>query len=704
MITLEEILSVFRAVLRWWWLCILAVAISAGTAFYISRGEQRYYMARASLMVSNSLLNPRPEQYQLSIALSLARFYAELAQRSRILAPVQEKLQLPFSWEIIGSQMLATTVIPSANMLEVSVTDSSPQRAAAIANAVGEELVSYSPTSPEKTEAEQRVVEQQLKDSEARINEIKVKIDDLTARQKAATSASDLADINQTLNELSATLEREQSTYASLLSYKSSSAVNSLNFFERAVPPAQPLPSKRMTTVALAGVAGLLLAFVAIVVLDRLDRRWRGGPDMERRFKLDNLGLMPNGPPLLVASPLFFEERFQAARNVQTNIMLAAPASGARTLMLSSPQPSEARAAFSIDLADLFARAGQKVLIVDAEFTRSFLTQMLAFQSGSYGWTVMPGNDADAFWSYLRPTPIPNVALLPGPATVRDMPALLPSSQWHELVNRLLSMADVVIFDGPSALAGPDAALLAPHVEGIVLTLDPAVDSHEDVHQSKQRLLRHQGSKLLGAVTFMPPRYDLNGRRALKAPDQPDAPAPQAPPARPRPARPIAKLRLFGREFQVVWGQSKQRRARPAPPEPAGQPPRNVTPTPIYERPAARGPIITMPPSDEQASPAPSAAGAAAQRRRSKRRNGTHPGSDDAAAQPADDREIEAGAGAPPPRTPIITIPPETEPDAASGQENVAPKPVDASRASRSRKTSRRSPATRPDGETPKSK
>lgn len=702
MITWEEIQSVFQAVLRWWWVCILAMAISAGTAFYISRDEQRYYVARASLMVSNSLLNPRPDQYQLSVALSLARFYAELAQRSPILQPVQEKLQLPFSWEFISSQMLVTNIVPSANMLEVVVTDSNPERAAAIANAIGEQLVTYSPTSPEKIQAEQSAVEQQLKDSEARINQIKTKIDDLTARQKGATSAGDLADINQTLTELNATLEREQGNYSSLLSYRSSSAVNSLNFFERAAPPTQSLPSKRTTTIVFAGAAGLLLAFVAIFVLERLDRRWRGGSDIKQRFKLDNLGYVPNGPPLLIASPSFFEERFQAARNLQTNILLAAPASGARTLMLTSPQPSEARAAVSIDLADLFARAGQKVLIVDAEFTRSFLTQMLALQNTPYSWTVKPGIDADAFWSYLRPTPIPNVALLPGRTRMSDMPALISSSQWHELVARLLGLADVIIFDGPAALVGPDAALLAPHVEGIVLTLDPAVDSHEDVHESKQRLLRHHSSNLLGAVTFMPSRHQLNGRKALKAPDQPDQGAAESPSAQPKPRRPIVNLRIFGREFRVVWGHQKRQQSPAPPPASPNHATPNVTPTPIYERPAARGPIITAPPeADLSTDRPPTATGTVGRRRGSKRRDSLHSSSDGTAASAPDDPEVEPAIAPGMAREPIITAPPEAKQDPADEQADEVAKSAEPSQARASRRPTRRRSASRPNGEPP---
>lgn len=512
MITWDEIKPFLRTLLRWWWVVVLAVALSSGTAFYLSQREVRYYVAHTTLMVGNTLESLRPDQYQLSIGVTLARFYGELAHRERILQPVHDQLQLPFPWQIIRDSMLTIHIEPSANLLEIYITDSHPDRAAAIANAIGEQLIAYSPNSPEKIEAEQRAIEQQLRDAENRIKQIKAKIDELTARQQEATSASDLAEINQTLDQLNTSLAQEQNSFNSLLAYKNSSVVNSLSFFERAVPPPQPLPSKRKITVGIAGLAGLLISMVAILLLEQVDKGWRGARDIEDRFNLDNLGDIPVGPPLLAAPRPFAEERQRAARDVQTNILLAAAEHGTRTLMITSPQPSESRAAFSIDLADLFARAGHRVLIVDAEFAASFLTRMLAPQGDAQTWTVMSGHEYDDLWVHLRPTPLQNVALLPGDTS--GVPRLIPSLRWRELVQRLLNTADVIIFDGPAALSGPDAALLAPHVDGVVLALDPATDNREDVTKSKARLLHQKGTRLLGAVTFTVPKPQL-GRSSI---------------------------------------------------------------------------------------------------------------------------------------------------------------------------------------------
>lgn len=500
MITWGEVSAVLRTLRRWWAICVLAVSLAAGTAFYLTAGETRYYVARTTLMVGNTLSSARPDQYQISIGSSLAQFYAELARRGKILGQVQARLGLPFPWELISDRMLTTNVVPSANMLEIYVTDSDPQRAAAIADAIGEELVNFSPTSPEKIEAEQAAVEQQLTDGQGRINGIKGKIEELTARQRQATSASDLAEINETLSELNSSLEREQAAYSALLGYKTNSVVNSLSFFEHAVPPGQPLPSKRLLVVGVAGLAGLLLSFVGVFLLEQIDSSVQRRGEVQDRLKLGELGHVPSGPPLLIAPQGFVDERLRAVREVQTNIMLAS--GGVRTLVVTSAEASDARTAFSVDLADLFGRAGHRVLLVDADHASSLLSRILAPEGAAQVWPAPAGQGG--LWAHLQATQLANVALLPRRHSAAGDPALISSQRWRELVGQLRDAADVVIFDGPDTLSGPDAALLAPHVDGVVLTVDPGQDGRAAVARSKERLLTQPGAHLLGAVIFTP--------------------------------------------------------------------------------------------------------------------------------------------------------------------------------------------------------
>ncbi|HEY3229952.1 MAG TPA: hypothetical protein VGJ87_12080, partial [Roseiflexaceae bacterium] len=66
-----------RAVLHWWWIVVVAVGVAGGTAFYLTQQETLFYVARTSLMIGNTLASRLPDQNQLSVGSSLARYYGE---------------------------------------------------------------------------------------------------------------------------------------------------------------------------------------------------------------------------------------------------------------------------------------------------------------------------------------------------------------------------------------------------------------------------------------------------------------------------------------------------------------------------------------------------------------------------------------------------------------------------------------------------
>lgn len=501
MITWAEIVGLLRIVWRWIWVLILAVILSTSAALVLSQYEQRLYVARATLSIGNAFETARPAQDAVQISAALGNFYAELARRERILSPVQQNLQLSIPWQIISDEMLSVNVSLNTGLLEIYITDTNADRAAAIANAIGEQLIAYSPTAPEKIEAERKAIESQINESDQRIRDLQQRINTVTLQIQRATSASDLSELNARLTELQLSLGREQDRYNGLLNTKSTSEVNSLRFFERATAPSQPLPSKRLITVLVAMLAGLVLALAAIFLLDRLDTRWRGSEETRTRFDLQPLGDLPKGPPLMSLLAEQASTRHNAVRTIQSNILLAASERGISTLLLTSPQPNLDRTSLAIDLADLFARTGQRVLLVDADPVASELTKRLHVLDNTESWNRI-GQKNEQMWVHFVATSLPNVALLPTNASNHGHPAMLSSARWRELSEMLTDLADVIIFDGPSTLVGPDAALLAGHVDGTILTLDPNTDNRDDVATSKERLRHLPNAHLLGAVTL----------------------------------------------------------------------------------------------------------------------------------------------------------------------------------------------------------
>ncbi|NCC33515.1 MAG: lipopolysaccharide biosynthesis protein, partial [Chloroflexia bacterium] len=498
MLTFDDLWTYLRVLLRWWWVLVLGTVLAASVAFVMASRQPKYYVAQTTLMIGDSLTSATPDAQLIGLSNALAMFYAEMSRREPILGPVTEKLGLPFQWQVISSYMLATSVNNRASLLNITITDTSPERAAALATAIANELIAYSPNSPEKVASQRLLIQEQLTQVQANLALIDQTIEETREMQARSSGAADLREARSRIEELELTRESTQDTYNQLIRIQNGSVANTLAVLEPAQVPTQPLPDKRMLTVAMAGAGGFILAALAAFVLDMLDDRWRSANDLRSRFGMPSLGLVPGRRPLITLKPGSALQREMAIREAHTNIVLAAMEQGSGSLMISSPTPSEARSAFSIDLAQLFTRSGYSVLLVDADMEQPILTRMLVGDNPEANGTLYT-NGKPEIWSRMYPTMLKNVLLLAhnvGP----DGVALTPSLPWSELVEHLKRVADIVIFDGPSTLPSVDAALLAPLVDGVVLTLNPAYDNRTVITESKARLTRKRKTNLLGAV------------------------------------------------------------------------------------------------------------------------------------------------------------------------------------------------------------
>ncbi len=497
MLTWSDIWSYIRIMLRWWWVALLAAALAASAATIFALRQPDYYISRVTLRVGDTLATPTPDPQMLGLSNTMARFYAEMARREIILAPVVEKLALPFSWQAISAYMLATSVNPQTSLLDITITDTNPQRAAAIAAAIADELVRFSPNSPEQVAAQRNVLNEQIARAQAELATLERQIEQTRNLIEQATSATDLREARNRLQELELLRDNAQNAYAQLLRLQTTSVVNSLSVFEAPKVPTVPLPNQRKLTIAIAGVAGLLLGLMASFALEAIDTRWRNHNDLRSRFGLNFLGTVPGKQPLINLPDEEARLRNSAVKEAHTQIVLAGLPRNARILMISGPRPSAERSALVVDLAHFYTLAGYRVLMVDAETEQALLSNLFNDPAAVLQPITIDGEAQ--VWSSLRVTPLKNVLLLARNTDESGRP-LPPSQPWPALVDGLQRAADVLIFDGPSTLSSVEAALLAPVVDGVVLALKPEADSSRDIQQSLKRLTLKRADSVLGAV------------------------------------------------------------------------------------------------------------------------------------------------------------------------------------------------------------
>ncbi|RRR78276.1 MAG: hypothetical protein EI684_00535 [Candidatus Viridilinea halotolerans] len=514
MLSWYDVFYYLKLFLRWWFVFVAAIALAVSTAWYVIRQQPDTYTSAMSLAVGRNFEVTTPDQAQVGLSNVLAGFYNALAKREVILGQVVEELgleeQLP--WWVIRDRMLATRVDREANLLEIRITDTDPERAAIIANAIGDALIRFTPTSQEHIEAQQNEISRQTQQVERDLQQIEMNLTELKERLGTLTSSIDLANVGSQITVQEGLRDQLRREYATLVGLGNQALANTLAVFEKAEPSLYALPKKTTMTMALAGGGALVLALGAILLLDMLDERWRTGRELQTRTRIKSLAEVPDTPPLVAAPSNLVLKREQAISDAYANIVLAAGSRLPRSLLVSSPQPTAARSALVLDLALMYTRTGHRVIIVDGESGDNYLRDQLELattQLGENRWhptsvgQPTSNNGQSGFWDHLKPTAMNNVLLLAGrDAGYERLTSLVPLAYWPEMVAHLQKVADIVIFDGPAALSGPEAGVLAPLLDGTLLVLDGRCDPRLKARKARQFLGNALNERFLGALVI----------------------------------------------------------------------------------------------------------------------------------------------------------------------------------------------------------
>lgn len=500
-----------RVVVRWWWLLVLGATIPVAVSYYFTSQQPDLYQAKAIIMVGSGLQNPDPDPYQLNLSRTLAAAYAELVRQGPIAEAVIERLGLNRTPGSLAAQ-IGTRIYSGAQLLEIQVTDTNPEAAALIANALADELIRRSPASGGNDPEQQEFIRNQLEELQAKVGNVSDQIDELTASLAELTSAAEIQDAQDRIVALEEVKSTYQSTYADLSASYSAESSNALSFFDPAVVPQWPMPSKTKLIVAVAGAAGIGLAVGAIFLMEFLDTslRWEGD-GVQSILELPVLGAIPqasrkdtlsSGDPL---SPVA-----EGVRAMRASIFLMRPDHPFKTLLLTSPGASEGKSSILANLAVVLASAGNRVIVVDADMRRPSLHELFD-QPNVTGLAEILNSrqvgDDNTLSAPLQETGFDNLYLLSAGRPPKDPGTLLTSPRFPALLEFLKDQGDVILVDSPPVLGPPDATVLATMVEGTILVASVGLTRRELIQQAKDRLYAQRGVNLLG-ITVNRARLD----------------------------------------------------------------------------------------------------------------------------------------------------------------------------------------------------
>ncbi len=529
---LRSQLSVLRSHIR---LLIVGVLIGGVTAFAVSAALPKTYDSSATLIVGQSLSSTNLSSDQLLASQRLSQTYTTIATTRPILQGVIDSLKLGVTVDDLRPRVSASAAQDST-LLTISVEDSNPERAADIANAIGNALIAASPTvQGQRTEAQQ-FVDQQLKATQQQIETTQTQITGLSGIQNRTP------DQDTQLQQLNTQLAGLRNAYATLLASSTNSSANQVSIVDPAVASSGPAAPKLVTNTLLGILVGLLLAIAISFLIEYLDDTVKTAQDVEAVTHLPALGTIAQmkgatGRRRLSWLATLTNPRSPGAetfRILRTNLEFASLDEPLHTVLVTSSVPGEGKTTIASNLAAAFAQAGHRTLLVDADLRQPDIHQLFGLDN-ERGLTDLLRSDEIALSDVVHPTQERNLLVLTSGRLPPNPAELLGSQRMRNVMARLAASADLVIFDSTPVAMVTDAVVVSTLVDGTLIVVEAGRTTEDSLKRGREALAK-VGARVLGVAVNRVPvagfAYSYNDDAIVPAgPGAPPAPATPAAPA-----------------------------------------------------------------------------------------------------------------------------------------------------------------------------
>ena len=485
-----------RPLVRWWRLIVIVtlLALGASTVSTILQGDN--YVSRTTMIVGTTFLDPNPDTNKLYISQQLAQIYADMALREPIQVAAMEALGI----DVLPKYQ--SRVVPNTQVVEISVTDTNPQRAQIIANELANQLLLQSPTiGGTETGERQDFIDEQLTSLQEQIYETQARIEELQASKIGLTSASQIANIDQDIYELSVKMNSLLTSYAEFLSNSQEGAVNKLSVLEPADLPIRPTGTNKFLIIGLAGLVGLSLGTGAAYLLEFLDKTIKTASDVDRIFGLPVIGYVSEVPEngstatYVTNNPTsIMAENF---RMIRSNIDFFNVANQIRTILITSPGQGNGKTTVASNLAQSISQLEQDVLLVDADLRRSAVHDALNMTRGP-GLADLISNRADIPGVIRKWKRNDNLMVITAGKQVPQVTEVAGSKRISAILSKLKEEHDLVIIDAPPLIIA-DAYNLASTADGVIIVMEPGQTTDDQARAIKEQLDRVD-AKVLGFV------------------------------------------------------------------------------------------------------------------------------------------------------------------------------------------------------------
>jgi polysaccharide biosynthesis transport protein len=473
---------------KWWVGAIAVLGLAASLAFSLTAHKE--YSATAQLLVQPTVDTSGAQQ---PVTQTDVQTELQLVTSAPVQQTVRNRLK--------STPAVSAAEVGQTNVMAITAISGTPSRASLIANVYATAFVQY----------QQAVASRSLTTAEAQlrsqISSVELQISSLRG--------------NTTSTEAGALLNQEAVLKEQLAQMQVSGATETgdVALVTPASTPVSPTSPKPVQDALLGFAAGLALGLAVAFVRDSFDDRLTSKEATERAAGAPVLAMTPLVPswrrqkPLVVTVAEPNSPAAESYRSLRTSLQFARQEQQLRSVVVTSPGPSEGKTATLANLGVVFAQAGERVVLVSCDLRKPRIGAFFGLdeEAGLTGVLL----DQRTLEETVLPVPgFDRLSLLPAGPVPPNPAELLDSARARDIFQRLRDQYDLVLIDSPPVLPVTDAAILSRHADATLMLAAAGQTRQSDLHRAVEKL-DQVGVTILGTVlnkvTRQTGRYDGYG-------------------------------------------------------------------------------------------------------------------------------------------------------------------------------------------------
>jgi succinoglycan biosynthesis transport protein ExoP len=289
-----------------------------------------------------------------------------------------------------------------------------------------------------------------------------------------------------------------------------------ISVLETARPSDKPSKPPKGRYMAIALLLGIVLSGAVVIIRDSMDQRLRSVEEISASLGLPALGVVPSmsrkegpaarGKMAYLDSKSVWAETY---RTMRTAVFFSATKAKSRTILVTSPEAGDGKTTIVSNLAIAMAQAGQKTLVLEADFRRPMQSKIFGVNHSDKGLTsVLAGTHE--LEEAINPTCVSGLEILTCGPDVPNPSETLHSENFVKVIKLLAKQYDRIIVDSPPVLPVTDAQILASICQMTILVLRAEKSTRKASKHARDVLLR-VGAQIPGVVVNDVPKNERFG-------------------------------------------------------------------------------------------------------------------------------------------------------------------------------------------------